>query len=228
MAATLFEAAHVRTNGIISEFTTDNLKLIKQVHQLKHGKQLDSDQNGKVIKENVIELIQDLNWDKDSTVRLDSVTMTSTTTGVSTVTLTATEIAPLQETTLTISTTLSNTPTMQTRATSSTSCNTTSPQGTGLKSSKTIGCDDSCAPTKKHYKVRSCPLCGKEQTNLSRHLDLRHTKKGEIPNHRIKPLVYAADQGNSRHKEESWFSKKRKKIKKKSVAVYSNVPSANL
>ena len=77
MAATLFEAARVTGNGIISEFATDNLKLIKQVHQLQHGK---------VIKEDVIELIQDLNWDKDSTARLDSVTMTSTTTGVSTVT----------------------------------------------------------------------------------------------------------------------------------------------
>ena len=220
MAATLFEAARVTGNGIISEFVTDNLKLIKQVHQLQHGKQLDGDQNGKVIKEDVKELIQDLNWDKDSRARLHSVTMTSTTTGVSTVTLTATQIAPLQERTLTISTTLTTTPTMQTRATLSTNCNTTSPQGTGLKRSKTIGCDDSCAPTKKHYKVRSCPLCGKEQTNLSRHLDLRHTKKGEIPYHRIKPLVYTADQGNSTHKEESWFSKKSKKTKKVSRHLF--------
>ena len=124
---------------------------------------------GKVIKEDVIEVIQTFNWDKASPMGLDSGAMTCTATVPST-TNTATAAAPLLDVTLTISTTktTSTVPAMQTRAraVSPTSCTTSSAQGKGLKRSNPIDDgDDNNIPTKKHYKVRSCPLCSK-QTNF--------------------------------------------------------------
>ena len=66
--------------------------------------------------------------------------------------------------------------------------------------------------SKKHCKVRKCPLCHKNQTALPRHL-LVHVKKGEISQDRITALVQYADKGKSLHREEQWMRKRKKIVK---------------
>lgn len=70
------------------------------------------------------------------------------------------------------------------------------------------------AEKRQTNKIRNCPLCGKQQSQLPRHLKI-HVRKGEIAESKIAFLVDLADKGEATHQSNTWVSKKRKLVKSK-------------
>ena len=214
MAALGWSSAHVTGNSYLKQSFKNQMSRLRHLAVTKWGKDIDTNRWGMVDTDEVKDLVKFLGWGTPQSAlhqqssAAPSTAATATTTSVSTAT-TAAQSRPATATTTSVSTATTGAPSGPATATTTPlHMATTAAPSTEATAGKSRRPNPSPS-AKKHYKIRKCPLCKKDQT---RHL-LVHVRKGEIPKDRITALVQYADKGGTLHREEQWMKKRTKIVR---------------
>ena len=206
MAALGWSSAHVTGNSYLKQSFKNQMSRLRHLAVTKWGKDIDTNRWGMVDTDEVKDLIKFLGWGTPQSAlhqqssAAPSTVATATTTSVSTAT-TAAQSRPATATTTSVSTATTAAPSGPATATTTPLHMATTAAPSTEAMAGTSRRPNPSPSAKKHYKIRKCPLCKKDQTRLDRHL-LVHVRKGEISKDRITALVQYADKGGALHREE--------------------------
>ena len=160
MAAMGYSAAKVTNNTYVKRFMQSHLSWLRQLSQLKWKKDIDTDVWGTVDRHNVEALIKFSRWGKPRSTQTSSTATTTCASSGRSVTASTTTTPATGSLLLTVTTTKAPSSVIVTLSTST-------PAGPSCSKSRA---------SKSQYKIRKCPLCHKNQTNLL--LDLETREKG--------------------------------------------------
>ena len=160
MAAMGYSAAKVTNNTYVKRFMQSHLSSLRQLSQLKWKKDIDTDVWGTVDRHNVEALIKFSRWGKPRSTQTSSTATTTCASSGRSVTASTTTTPATGSLLLTVTTTKAPSSVILTLSTST-------PAGPSCSKSRA---------SKSQYKIRKCPLCHKNQTNLL--LDLETREKG--------------------------------------------------